>query len=335
MKPSQLLHALALCFQTKRPAFLWGPPGIYKSQIMAQFAKDNNLELRDVRATLIDPTDLKGFPVVNKGQMSWVPPDFLPKSDSKTKGILFLDELNQALPAVQAACYSLVLDRRIGSYTVPDGWLVMAAGNRASDRSGVYSMPAALANRFLHIECEVDNGEWAEWASKHEVHPLVRAYIAWRPASLVSEVKAGVRAFPTPRAWSFVSDLVKGAHIEGTPDPVLTQMIMGTVGDGVGIEFVGFMKESTEVPTIEAVLKDPKGSEVPAKAGTRYAVVEMLKDNANKDNLDKLLTYVGRMTKEFEAIFMQGIARDREELTESKVFLTWIRENRSLLLPST
>ena len=335
MKPSQLPHALALCYQTKRPAFLWGPPGIYKSQIMAQFAEANGYELRDVRATLIDPTDLKGFPVVAKDQMSWVPPDFLPKSNSKTKGILFLDELNQALPAVQAACYSLVLDRRIGNYIVPDGWLVVAAGNRASDRSGVYSMPAALSNRFLHLNCEVDNNEWLEWASKADIHPLVRAYVTWRPANLVtSEMKAGVHAFPTPRSWSFVSELLHGAEEVSTPDAILTQMVMGTVGDGVGIEFVGFMKESQELPSIDKIMKDPTTADVPNKAGSRYAVIEMLKDRATKDNLDKLLKYVSRMSKEFETVFMQGVSRDREELTETKTFLTWIRENRAALLPA-
>ena len=185
MRPSQVSASLTHLIKRQRPAFLWGPPGAGKSDVVAEIAKDLGLELRDVRLNLLDPVDLKGFPVVKgagaKQQMSFVPPDFLP---TKGKGILFLDEMNSAPRAVQAAAYQLILNRKIGEYELPVGWAVVAAGNRAGDRAVVNDMPSALANRLVHIDFEVDVDDWYDWALQHGVSDLTRAFIKFRPALL-------------------------------------------------------------------------------------------------------------------------------------------------------
>jgi MoxR-like ATPase len=132
---------------------IWGPPGIGKSSIVAQTATEHGIDFVDVRLSQLAPTDLRGLPVAEDGISKWYPPEFLPRGG---KGILFLDELNMAPPAMQGVAQQLILDRKVGSYTVPDGWYVWAAGNRKEDRAAVFDMPSPLANRFLHLQVESD-----------------------------------------------------------------------------------------------------------------------------------------------------------------------------------
>ena len=155
MKASRLNSTLTALIEQKVPAFLWGAPGIGKSSIVKQIAQSNEIDFIDLRLALMDPTDLKGIPFYDKESHTalWAPPAFLPKSG---EGILFLDELNTAAPSVQASAYQLILDRRVGEYVLPDGWAIVAAGNRESDRGVTYRMPSPLANRFVHFEMEVD-----------------------------------------------------------------------------------------------------------------------------------------------------------------------------------
>ena len=141
--------------------FIWGSPGVGKSSIIGQLARSLNLALRDIRALLLDPVDLRGLPYVADGRSKWATPEFLPQEGA---GILLLDELNSAPAMVQAAFYQLILDRRLGEYTLPDGWVIIAAGNRDGDRAHTTRMPTPLRNRFVHLEFEVDAQEWSEWA---------------------------------------------------------------------------------------------------------------------------------------------------------------------------
>ena len=151
MTPQQLTEYLQslIVHQIQISAMLWGPPGVGKSSIVAQTARRNGLDFVDVRLSQLAPTDLRGLPVPENGVSRWYPPEFLPTSGT---GILFLDELNMAPPALQGIAQQLILDRRVGSYAVPDGWFVWAAGNRKEDRAAVFDMPAPLANRFLHLK---------------------------------------------------------------------------------------------------------------------------------------------------------------------------------------
>ena len=154
MKPSRVQEVLGQLLKKKWPVFLWGPPGVGKSSVVRQVVEEQKWELRDVRASLLDPTDLRGIPSVNEGTAHWAPPSFLP-NDPDSKGVLFFDELNAAPPLVQASLYQLTLDRRIGEYVLPKGWRILAAGNRAEDRSVVYRMPAALSVLY-HLDFEAD-----------------------------------------------------------------------------------------------------------------------------------------------------------------------------------
>ena len=155
MKPHELAAYLdsLVGHSLKLSTMIWGPPGIGKSSIVAQTAARHELQFIDVRLSQLAPTDLRGLPVPENGVARWYPPEFLPRSG---RGILFLDELNMAPPAIQGMAQQLILDRKVGSYSVPDDWYIWAAGNRKEDRAAVFDMPSPLANRFVHLEVEPD-----------------------------------------------------------------------------------------------------------------------------------------------------------------------------------
>lgn len=161
--PKSAKKSIRYAIKKRRPVFLWGPPGIGKSDIVKQIGEDTNREVIDVRLALWEPTDIKGIPYYNSdaGKMVWAPPAELP-TDPDSTAIIFLDELNSAPPAVQAAAYQLILNRRVGTYTLPKGVDLVAAGNREGDRGVTYRMPSPLANRFVHLEAKVDFDDWQD-----------------------------------------------------------------------------------------------------------------------------------------------------------------------------
>jgi MoxR-like ATPase len=161
--PNEAKSAVQHAMKLKRPIFMWGPPGIGKSDIMAQINGSlDNSHLIDIRLSLWEPTDIKGIPYysANDNVMAWAPPAELPTEEfaSQFKSIvLFLDEMNSAAPAVQAAAYQLILNRKVGTYKLPDNVVIVAAGNRETDKGVTYRMPAPLANRFVHLELLLQN----------------------------------------------------------------------------------------------------------------------------------------------------------------------------------
>jgi MoxR-like ATPase len=328
MKPSSLRTAIPKLLAKQRPAFLWGAPGVGKSDLVAQVAEDNKLELRDVRLSLLDPIDLKGFPTVDtaKKQMKWLPADFLPK---KGKGLLFLDEMNQAPQSVQGAAYQLVLNRRIGEYELPEGWSVMAAGNRAGDRSIVHTMPSALANRFVHLDYDVNVDDWNIWAMQNKLHDDLRAFIQFRPNLLHSfDPLTNPRAFPSPRSWAFVNDIYK----DGYSDDDQLEMIKGTVGEGAAAEFSGFVRLIKDLPRVDQVLLDPDGTKVPESPAGMYAMVTALDSKATTNNLARIMKYTDRLPVEFQTVFVRSAIRRDPALTGTKCYMDWGIRNQSILL---
>lgn len=328
MKPSSLRTAIPKLIAKQRPAFLWGAPGVGKSDLVAQVAEDNKLELRDVRLSLLDPIDLKGFPTIDtvKKQMKWLPADFLPKEG---KGLLFLDEMNQAPQSVQGAAYQLVLNRRIGEYELPEGWSVMAAGNRAGDRSIVHTMPSALANRFVHLDYDVNVDDWNMWAMENKLHDDLRAFIQFRPNLLHSfDPLTNPRAFPSPRSWAFVNDIYKDGYSE---DDQL-EMIKGTVGEGAAAEFSGFVRLIKDLPRVDQVLIDPDGTKVPESPAGMYAMVTALDAKATTNNLARIMTYTDRLPVEFQTVFVRSAIRRDPALTGTKCYMNWGIKNQAVLL---
>jgi hypothetical protein len=251
--PNDAKRSIRKCIKIQRPVFMWGPPGIGKSDIVKQIGDEQERNVIDVRLSLWEPTDIKGIPYYNSqaNTMTWAPPAELP-TDPDDTSILFLDELNSAAPATQAAAYQLILNRRVGTYILPKGVAIVAAGNRETDKGVTYRMPAPLANRFLHLELKTDYDDWLNWATTNRVHEQVVGYLGFAKQDLYDfDPKSSSRAFATPRSWSFVSDLLKDDDLS---ENTLTDLVAGAVGEGLAVKFMAHRKVAKQMPKPEDIL---------------------------------------------------------------------------------
>ena len=251
---------------------LRGAPGVGKSTIVRSVANKLGIGFIDVRLAQMERVDFAGLPSVKDGVTEWNVPAFWPR-DPKSKGIILLDEITSAPSDCQVAAYSVVLDRRIpnSNYVLPNGWLIVAAGNRTCDRAVVKTMSSALANRFVHFEVEANSEDWVKWAVLNEINPAVIGFINYRPALLFKmEGQNLEQGWPSPRSWERVSNCIN--MFNGSTD-LLRKVVYGLIGNGVGVEFMEFFKMSAEFDSILEVMTNDKAEfELPDKADRRYAV---------------------------------------------------------------
>ena len=286
--------AILRCFNKQRPLFLWGPPGIGKSELVAGITKELGGKMYDLRLAQMDPTDIRGIPYYNKenGLMDWAPPIDLPSKEDADKYpvvVLFLDEMNSAAPSVQAAAYQLILNRRIGKYVLPDNVVMVAAGNREGDKGVTFRMPAPLANRFVHLEMRVDFDSWLQWAANNNIHKDVIGYISFAKQDLYDfDPKSASRSFATPRSWTFVSELLEDELSEST----ITDLVAGTIGDGVAVKFMAHRKIASRMPKPSDILagkvKDLDVKEVSAMYSLTISMCYELKDAYTKLGKEKV-----------------------------------------------
>lgn len=326
MKPTQVIESIKTCIKANQPPFIHGSPGIGKSDVVRQVGKDLDLPIADVRAVLLDPVDLRGLPTVNgDGRAKWAIPEFLPREG---KGILFLDELNAAPKLVQAACYQLVLDRKLGEYTLPKEWHIVSAGNRETDRAVVTRMPSALANRFIHIDFDVDVEDWILWALNHNVMTELISFIRFRPPLLNAfDPKAASKAFPTPRSWMFVNNIMA----TNPAQDILYDLLKGTVGEGATAEFLAFWKIFNKLPSPDVILTNPDSSEVPTDPATLYALMGALAARAKDSNMDRLMKYMARVPNEFCVLLMRDALRRDNSLANTRAYINWNSQNSDIV----
>ena len=291
VSPSKAKNALRHAMHKKRPVFLWGPPGIGKSDIVEQVTKTfSNSHLIDIRLSLWDPTDIKGIPYFdsNNVKMAWGAPIELPDEEMAAQYdniVLFLDEMNSAAPAVQAAAYQLILNRRVGTYKLPDNVIIVAAGNRESDKGVTYRMPAPLANRFIHLELAVNFDDWFNWSVDNNQHKDVVGYLTFAKKDLYDfDPKSASRSFATPRSWSFVSELLEDELDESTT----TDLVAGTVGEGLAVKFMAHRKVASSMPNPTDILagkvKELKTKEISAMYSLTVSLCYELKESSDKND---------------------------------------------------
>jgi hypothetical protein len=288
LSPNSAKASITHAIQKKRPIFLWGPPGIGKSDIVHQIGEMLDALVIDVRLSLWEPTDIKGIPYFdsNANKMVWAPPAELPDAElaSQYKNIvLFLDEMNSAAPAVQAAAYQLILNRRVGQYRLPDNVMIVAAGNREADKGVTYRMPAPLANRFVHLELTVNFDDWFSWAVEHKIHKDVVGFLQFSKKDLYDfDPKSPSRSFATPRSWSFVSELLDDDLNQDT----LTDLVSGAVGEGLAVKFMAHRKVAAQMPNptdiLDGKVKELKTKEISAMYSLTVSLCYELKEASDK-----------------------------------------------------
>ncbi|MEA3499360.1 MAG: MoxR family ATPase [Campylobacterota bacterium] len=332
MNPSSAKRSIDHLQNRKVPVFLWGPPGIGKSSIVAQIAKERDIDFIDLRLSLLDPTDLRGIPFFNSDDNSavWAKASFLPDG-SKKEGILFLDELNTAAPMVQASAYQLILDRKIGEYTLPDGWSIVAAGNRESDRGVVFRMASPLANRFVHLDMEPNVQDWQEWAKKSNIDTSIIAFISYRPDALfVFNTQNDSKAFATPRTWQYVNEIL----LSNPDDDLIMSMVSGAIGEELAASFLGFRSVASSLPNIDAIL-DGTITDVPNDTSSLHilctALAMRIDDTTRAKELDNLLRYTLNLPGEFAVMIVQDLRQRDIGLNYASSWALWMKKFNNLL----
>ncbi len=279
MRPIQIMTILDREFVSTSeghhtPVMLWGPPGVGKSQMVAQVAAKHDVAVIDIRLSQMEPSDLRGIPFRRAEQVEWAVPAILPDAQRHGEaGILFLDEITSAPPAVSAAAYQLILDRRLGEYEVPEGWAIFAAGNRQGDRGVTYTMPAPLANRFSHFEVDTHLDDWVSWAYRNGMDERIIAFLRFRPELLFDFDPAhNPVAFPSPRSWEFAH---RGLQKFGDHAELLQGSLQACVGPAAGIELHAFVNSLEQMPDLDAIVA---GEEIaaPEEIDLQYAVAAAL-----------------------------------------------------------
>ncbi|MEV7320729.1 MoxR family ATPase [Streptomyces sp. NPDC093970] len=298
-RPDDQLEALTLAVAADLPVLLWGEPGIGKTAALTQLADSLDLPLTTVIASVHEPSDFAGLPVVGDDPavqgVPMAPPDWAVRLVKAGRGLLFLDELSTAPPAVQAALLRLVLERRVGALRLPPGVRIVAAANPRSSAADGWELSPPLANRFVHLRWAHDHevvvrglgGTWPR-ATLPRLDPgkltaavdfarrAVCGLLATRPA-LVHRLPGGETrrggAWPSPRSWDMTLRLVAFAHAAGSSRDVLSLLVRGTVGDGPGLELLASV-DRLELPDPELLLADPDAAELPDRGDLRQAVLD-------------------------------------------------------------
>lgn len=281
------------------PVMLWGPPGVGKSQLVAQLGEAQSIPIIDVRLSQMEPSDLRGIPFKSGNLVEWAVPSLLPDMHRHGEaGVLFLDEVNAAAPSVSAAAYQLILDRRLGDYEVPRGWAIFAAGNRQGDRGVTYAMPAPLANRFSHYEVDVHADDWVGWAHRHGIDERIIGFLRFRSDLLFDyDPSQNPIAFPSPRSWEFAHRALK--KFDSTPE-LMRGALEACVGRAAAVECIAFIESLEKIPDLDQIAAG-HCLEVPEAIDLQYAVAAALVSLAVRCHREStnILTNVLRYAAQF------------------------------------
>ena len=325
---------------------LWGQPGVGKSQAIKQIAKNiekstyKTVKVTDVRLLLFNPIDLRGIPVANasKTLAVWLKPQiFQMDASDNVINILFLDEISAAPQSVQSAAYQITLDRTVGEHKLPDNCIVIAAGNRVSDKSVAYKMPKALANRLLHFNVSTSFGEWKKWALHNNIHPLVIGFLAERPDLLNTFDSSNESlAFATPRSWEMASNILN--NISSDVDEVYS-LIAGLVGGGIAFELRTYGTVFLQLPKVDDIFAG-RAVSVPRKISEIFALSAMMvkRVNENKNDLVGIansIKYACRFPTDFGILLLEEyLSIDesyKQKLLRLPEFSRWLNANAGIL----
>ncbi len=335
-----------LPIKTMPSVMLWGPPGVGKSQLVRQLAKDiesktgKKAVVTDVRLLLFNPIDLRGIPTANadKTLAIWLKPQiFQMDDDDSIVNILFLDEISAAPQSVQAAAYQITLDRIVGEHKLPDNCIVIAAGNRVTDKSVSFKMPKALANRLCHIEIEGNFDSWKQWAVKKAINPKVIGFLSFKRSMLMGfDTSTDDLAFPTPRSWEMVSNVLNS--VDDNADEMYP-LVAGLVGIGAATEFRTFCNIYNSLPSIDDIF-DGKGGAIPNSTDALYALVSAMTEYAreHKNEMNRIsnsITYGAKLPADFSAVLLKDYMYIEDgyktRLMQIPEFARWLQTKGRLL----
>lgn len=333
MKPSQLIPVLKTAFQEQENVILVGPPGVGKTDMTEQAAKEGGFRLMINHPVISEPTDYKGLPVPREGYAEFLPYGMLRTlMDTNEPTVFFMDDLGTANESVQAAAMQLWLLREIDGKRISDKVSIVAATNRVKDKAGVKTVIAPLRSRSTILEVTVDTNDWLEWAWKNNIHTAITSFINFKQNMLLDERDASREIVNThnPRNIVTLDRWLK----RKLPTSSEREVFTGAVGEMFATEFIGFLDIFRKIPDPVDVLKDPSkyiGKEF--KLDVQYALAGALASHVEKNNFANFVTFIQSMTKEIEVMaFREALTRNTKTLSGTPEFMKWIKENRSVLL---
>jgi len=351
------MQALGVAVAARVPVLLWGAPGTGKTSAIRDMARSIGLPCETVIAAIREPSDFAGLPVVADGGVLMAPPRWARNLLSAEQGILFLDEISTAPPAVQAALLRVVLERVVGDLELPEGVVIVAAANPPEQSADGWDLSPPLANRFCHLDWTVDPqafaagiaGGWAPapvpvlppgWeASLPLARGLVSAFASVRPSltlAVPQDASGQGRGWPSPRTWEMTAVLWTACDLAGADEDVRSALVRGCIGDGAGIEFLTWTQEM-DLPDPEEVLADPGSFVAPERGDRVYAVLSSVAAavaaNSTPDRWYagwKVLTIAAERTPDVAAVAARILAQCRPDGAvappEIKVFAPLLRD---------
>jgi len=334
MNIAQYKEAIKICRAANRPLMAWGPGGVGKTRGAEQAAEEENISCIVIQGPLLTPVDLLGLPEREGNSTIWLRPAILP---TEGEGIIIVDELPDSTPAMMKAYYQLILDGKVQTHVLPPGWWRMGCGNRPEDGGMSNPIPAPLITRFIHIgvccECPdfseetpaeaiIDHKDFLAYAIP-KFHPLVGAYLQIRPQNHYSHQAV-------PRTWEYVSDLlyISTDHFSF----VFKELICGTVGKIVGIDFNNFVRLATKIPSIDAIIADPENYRIPQEKDILYALVVALVKMMNDSNITSILKYLLRIDKEYQFFAFNSAERIYDPIIGEPEYIVWKNQNKEYLI---
>lgn len=321
MQPSLLKSTVTNLIGARRPVMIEGSPGLGKTQIVQQIARERSLGFVQLHAPLMQPEDY-GMPIVNANRdgVTFAVPDKFPMEGSShpDQGVLLIDELPQADNAGQKILANLIQERELHGRKLKPGWSIVATGNRQQDRAGANRILSHLRNRVTTLEFEAHLDDWCDWALNDGVDPTVVGFVRFKPA-LLSAPDNKQEIYPTPRAW------VEGvSNIIGKVDAKAEyECFRGAVGEGAASEFTAFLRIYRDLPDPDRVIENPDRAAVPTKMDVQYALAGALAHRATPDNFGNIIRFAERMPPEFMVLIVRDAAKRNPHVTATKAFLDW------------
>lgn len=327
--PKEIYEEIVACSEAGLVPMIEGSPGVAKSAIVAQFAKDYGLKLIDIRLGQYMPEDLNGLPMRTGDKAAFVPFDTFPiDGDQLPKGFqgwcIFFDEITSATKPTQAAAYKIIHDKMVGNKKLHQNVVMIAAGNKSTDRAVVNQMSTALQSRMIHYTMEPSVDDFTEHGLKAGFDQRILAFVNEVPSRLMrfNPERAGLdKTFPCPRTYEFLSRLIKGKDIQDKH----VGRIAGTIGQGTAVEFMTFVKLYGTLPKIADILSNPSAVNVPVEASAKYATMFMMVDHANETNLDPMITYIQKFGLDQQIVFSKATHnKDKTLVEKNKAFSDYV-----------
>lgn len=324
------------CIKAKKACMISGSPGIGKSEIVKDIAKKFKLELIDIRLSTFCPEDLQGFPMLKGDYAEFVPMNTFPLTNTpipknKNGFLIFLDEFNNASLAVQSASYRLILDRQVGSHDLHPNTAIVCAGNLITDKAITNRLSTAMQSRLIHLEVAPNAEEWIKWGTQNKIDHRILAYISSTPDNLHNfDPKHNDKTFSCPRTWCFLSSLIQEVKTENLKD--ILPLVTGTVGEGVGHEFVLYTEIYTDMPTYQDIKTKPFQITIKKEPAILFGLSHMIAAYFQENDIEPIMDFIERLPVEFQTITLQSILSRFPKLIKEKRINSWCAEKGEYLL---